>query len=111
MDHLDFVEQDVDLSGERAEPGPEVFAEPDRIAQGFVLVLVERQRHDVLRRNARFEKMPPEQVEEQVALPAPANARHDLHQAVSLAIDQFPQVFVPLDFHLLASFKVPQIIP
>ena len=54
MDHLDFVEQDVDRSGKRAEPAPEVFAEPDRVAQGDVFILVKRQGHDVFRWNPRL---------------------------------------------------------
>ena len=106
MDHLDFVEENICLSGDCAEPAPEVFAESDRIAQGDVLVLVERQSHDVLRRHARFKKMPTEQVKEQIALSATPNACHDLYQTVPLAIDQFSQILVPLDFHFSPHSKL-----
>ena len=51
------------------------------------------------RRSAFFQQMRFEEVEEQIALPAAADARHDLDETVALCLDKPPEVEISLDFH------------
>ena len=51
------------------------------------------------KRSAFFQQMRFEEVEEQIALPAAADARHDLDETVALCLDKPVEVEISLDFH------------
>ena len=69
------------------------------IAELRVFISVEGDLDYVLAAHAFFQQMRLEEVEEQITLPASADARHDLDETVALCIDKPIEVEVSLDFH------------
>ena len=96
---LDLVEKDVVPLASVRNLRAQVGGQHGGVAEGGILLDIERGLYDVLVVDALRAQVVAEEVEEQVRLPSAADARDHLDHAVVHTVDEPVEVAVPPDFH------------
>ena len=101
---LDLIQKNISPFPVVFDPRLNVFAQVYGIQQRIIIGLFEVNGNDMVIVSTRFKQMIAEQIEEQIAFPAPTNASDNFHKTVVFGSNKAVEKFLAIDGHLYPIF-------